>query len=74
MTNSIRQIPLTQITEDEYLDATENYMGFCTDCQTFTRDCTEPDAEGYACPDCERNTVVGAEDALVRGLFELVED
>ena len=55
------------VKESEYLYATENYMGWCTDCQDFTRERTEPDAEGYDCPKCEQNTVIGAEDALLTG-------
>ena len=58
----------TAITEDEYNDAQEGSMGFCTECKRFTRDTTEPDAEGYDCPNCEQNTVVGVETALISGL------
>jgi hypothetical protein len=61
----------TYISEDDYLDYTENYTGFCTNCQKFTRDCTEPDAEGYDCPDCEKHTVMGTENALISGLIEI---
>ncbi len=49
----------------DYLDATENYVGWCTVCKEFTRDQTEPDAEDYDCPGCEQNTVMGAEQAMV---------
>lgn len=34
-------------------------------CKKFTRDCTEPDAEGYDCPKCGGKTVMGAENALM---------
>jgi hypothetical protein len=64
----------TKITEEEYVDATENYMGFCTECCAFTTDTVEPDAEDYSCDDCENNTVVGAEQALIMGLIELVPE
>jgi len=55
------------ITTRRYEAATENYEGFCTRCQKFTRDCTEPDAEGYDCPCCKQLTVMGAEQALMVG-------
>ena len=55
------------VTEADYFDATENYLGWCTGCKEFTRDCTEPDAHGYSCPKCECYTVIGAEDALLAG-------
>ncbi len=39
-------------------------MGYCTKCQDWTRDCTEPDASGYDCPCCGANSVIGAEEIL----------
>lgn len=60
----------TKVAEADYADAVENYMGWCTSCKEFTRENTEPDAEGYDCPQCEQNTVIGAEDALVHGHIE----
>lgn len=59
------------ISEEEYLEATDCYSGWCTECQEFTRDETEPDAENYLCPQCETNSVVGAENALIMGLIEI---
>ena len=64
----------TIITAEEFTDATENNIGFCTSCCAFTRDNTEPDAEGYDCPSCNLNTVIGAEFALIKDLFELEEE
>jgi hypothetical protein len=60
------------VTKQAYQDATENYMGWCPNCKDFTREGTEPDAEQYDCPECEENCVVGAEDALLMGLFDIV--
>lgn len=60
------------ITEAEYQDARDNYEGFCTVCNAFTRLETEPDADEYDCPECEGLTVVGAENALVDELFVVV--
>lgn len=47
--------------EENYLAMREDYMGWCTNCKDITRDSTEPDAEGYDCPECEENTVQGAD-------------
>lgn len=47
--------------ESEYLENRGDYIGFCTSCKEWTRDCTEPDVEGYDCPECEENTVIGAD-------------
>lgn len=45
--------------------------GWCPDCRDFTRDgMTEPDAEGYPCPECGRDIVEGAEQALFTGAYE----
>ena len=61
-----------KISEADYFDATENYMGWCPTCQAFTRESTEPDAEGYDCELCEGNEVVGAENAMISEMFEIV--
>jgi len=58
---------MKKITEAEYRDATNNYLGWCTGCEEFTRDNTEPDARGYDCPKCREYTVMGAEDAVLTG-------
>jgi hypothetical protein len=57
--------------ESEWREMREEYMGFCTECKDWTRDCTEPDAEHYDCPDCEAYTVHGAETALMMGFLEI---
>jgi Zn finger protein HypA/HybF involved in hydrogenase expression len=62
------------VKESEYAEATESYTGWCTTCKSFTRECTEPDAEGYDCPDCEQSTVVGAEQALLMNLIAFDDD
>ena len=55
------------IRREEYMEAVQHYIGWCPDCEAFTRDCTEPDAEGYDCPVCEGQRVMGAENALIVG-------
>ena len=59
------------ISKAEYRHAAGAYQGWCPNCEDFTREGTEPDAEGYDCPECEENIVVGAENALVMGLFDV---
>jgi len=61
----------TLVTQRSYENACENYRGFCIKCKKFTRDCTEPDAEGYDCPKCKGKTVIGAENALVMGIVDI---
>lgn len=63
-----------EITEARYTEATDGYEGWCTVCRDFTRDQTEPDAHDYDCPVCDNKTVVGAEDALIMGLFTFKEE
>lgn len=58
---------MATVTENEYQQATRDYIGWCTVCEEFTRDSTEGDAEKYDCPKCEGNTVMGAENALILG-------
>jgi len=66
------------VSEEEYQSAARDYIGWCTSCQEFTRDCTEPDInpgeEGYDCPKCEQNTVMGAEQALLLGRIAFKEE
>jgi hypothetical protein len=59
------------ITKEDYDYAVEDNMGFCGNCEEFTHDCAEPDAQNYECPVCEQKTVYGAELAMVMGLFEI---
>lgn len=62
------------ITRAEYQEAREGYLGWCTGCEEFTRETTEPDAEGYDCPKCEGATVIGVENALCEGRFTFLEN
>jgi tRNA(Ile2) C34 agmatinyltransferase TiaS len=48
----------------------EAYAGFCTHCQAWTKaNGCEPDAREYACPRCKRNSVFGAEEAMIMGVL-----
>ncbi len=65
--------PTVTVPLDEYQLAVADDMGWCIDCQEFTRDMCEPDACEYDCPECGQNTVYGAEEALLE-LFITVPD
>ena len=65
---------MPKITQERYEEACESYEGWCKVCQDFTRAECEPDADKYPCPECKANTVVGAENALIMGLFEFSEE
>lgn len=61
-----------RITQERYEEAEECSEGYCTECDDFTRDCTEPDADGYDCPACgKQNTVKGSMNALIDGNLEI---
>ena len=59
------------VSESEYVEATDCSMGFCVGCGSFTRGCTEPDAEGCDCPECGELSVMGAEQALLTGTIDI---
>lgn len=61
------------IPEAEYQDAAESNLGWCPSCLAFTRENTEPDADGYDCSECGGSSVVGAEQALLLGLVQFEE-
>ncbi len=62
---------MSMVSTVDFQDMCDSYMGYCTSCQDFTRDSTEPDAEGYDCPNCGQDTVMGAEQALLMGLIDI---
>ena len=61
------------VTAEEYSQAVNARMGWCLQCQSFTREETEGDAEGYNCPECCRDVVVGAENGLIAAWFDIGE-
>ena len=56
---------------DDWQDMDNDSMGYCVNCNEFTTDCVEPDAQGYTCDDCEQPAVMGAQDALILGYIEI---
>lgn len=69
---AINDIPTVSF--EDYEDATENYLGWCPVCQEFTTSECEPDAHDRECEQCNEHRVVGAEDALMMGLFDVDEE
>lgn len=65
---------MKHVSEEEYLEACDEYAGWCTCCEEFTRYHTEPDAMRYDCPVCRGRTVYGAEQALLMGLIEIGDE
>ena len=64
---------MKKISYERYKEACGSYEGWCEDCKDFTRTGTEPDAEGYECPECSQNTVMGAENAMICMEFEVAD-
>jgi hypothetical protein len=62
-----------KISLEDFHEADNSYMGYCPDCDDFTREMTEPDAREYDCPICDNNNVMGAEWAVISGKIEIEE-
>jgi predicted RNA-binding Zn-ribbon protein involved in translation (DUF1610 family) len=62
-----------KLTESEYRESCNYYAGFCIACGQEEHN-IEPDAEKYRCSDCGKKQVYGAEQLLLLGLLEIVED
>lgn len=53
----------------------DEYDGYCSKCDQITQfGDVEPDAEGRLCDECEENTVMGVEQAMLKGLIDVQED
>lgn len=59
------------VTMEELAKYREDSVGYCTACEEWTRDATEPDARDYDCPSCGEFAVYGAEEVLLAGLIEV---
>lgn len=60
------------ITEREYRDHRDAYDGYCKECDAIGRyGMTEPDAEDYPCEECEQDSCIGMEMALVGGYIQI---
>jgi hypothetical protein len=65
---------MNYISQDEFDDAIENDLGWCSVCKEFTNAGVEPDAHEYECITCGDATVYGAEEALIQGMFCIMDD
>ena len=63
---------MPKFTLEEIRQADNDHEGFCTDCELFTRDGCEPDAEFYDCPECGQDLVFGAMQAVICGHIDIV--
>ena len=59
------------LTQRQYLNAEEKYIGFCINCGR-TRNKCEPDARLYHCPGCKQEKVYGIPELLVMGIAKIV--
>ena len=62
-----------EMSMEEYYDASDSHEGYCTKCKELTCDMCEPYAENYPCPDCENNSVMGIENAMLLGYIEITD-
>lgn len=62
------------VSQEYYLSAAENRIGWCTTCRAFRGEELEPDSRECECPECHRPTLYGAELALTAGLINPQED
>jgi len=62
-----------KMTENEFKEYRDSYDGYCTACKDVTRyGGTEPDAENYACEECDESKAMGMENALIMGYIDIV--
>lgn len=59
------------IDEDRFQEAVDADEGWCVSCKDFTRESTEPSTKKHNCPECNENTVLAAEQALLMGEVEV---
>jgi hypothetical protein len=61
------------ITVSEYHEGCDDNCGICTRCREITNfGGVEPDAYGYECEECGKDTVCGMELALLEGFIYFV--
>ena len=63
-----------EMTEEDYLESVDAMEGFCTTCNDVSGLGVEGDAEGYHCDTCDTASVMGMENALMKGLLGIVAD
>lgn len=48
--------------------------GYCTNCDRVTTQDVEPDAEGYECSECGKETVMGVDNAIILEHIEISDE
>ena len=61
------------LSESEYDYARSEYLGYCLNCGEERSSC-EPDACEYSCKACGENQVYGAEELLMMGRLEFLDE
>jgi hypothetical protein len=61
---------MISITEDEFKELADDYMGVCLECHEY-QDNTEPDARNYTCENCGQDKVFGLEEALLMNEIDI---
>lgn len=69
--NTTTQVQLT-LTEDEFLELSDSYMGIYLQCGEH-RDSCEPDARNYECEHCGEKQVFGVEELLMEGTLDITQ-
>lgn len=59
------------VSKEEFEAHCEEYDGLCTACGAIQWGEVEPDAEGYQCDECNSESVMGFEQALLCGFVEI---
>jgi hypothetical protein len=62
-----------EISEETYAELSENNGGYCIECgdEAFG---VEPDARRYICESCGERAVYGAEELLVMGIIQFIDE
>lgn len=56
----------------EYEEHRDSDDGYCTHCKDWTVfGGVEPDAHNYNCPECDNDTVIGAEEVIMEGIINI---
>lgn len=58
---------MVRFTLEQIQEADDNQEGFCIECGAAREGC-EPDARRYACDDCGKASVYGAQELVLMGL------
>lgn len=66
--------PACIVSQEYYLSAAENGVGWCTTCKIFRGENLEPNSREHECPECHQRTLYGAEFALCEGYIDPKED